>query len=71
MPAACWFSLRAASAVYLVPLLVWALKRRSGAWVDDQGRQAINFQITVAASRAWEGQHFPYSWTLILLRAEP
>jgi len=89
----------------LGPLLVWIFRRRSGAFVDDQGRQAINFQITVlllviagavlvvlsqgfglivlgfvfawdlimivvAASRAWEGQHFRYSWSLALLPAE-
>ena len=72
---------------------------------DDQGRQAINFQITVlicvvagaillvisygfglvvlglvyawdlimiviAASRAWEGQHYRYPWSLTLLPAK-
>ena len=31
----------------LGPLAVWALKRRSSPFVDDQGRQAINFQITI------------------------
>lgn len=31
----------------LGPLIVWLAKRHSGTFIDDQGRQAINFQITV------------------------
>ncbi len=31
----------------LGPLLVWALKRNESAFVDQQGKAAINFQLTV------------------------
>lgn len=29
------------------PLVVWRLKREDSAFVDDQGREAVNFHITV------------------------
>jgi len=32
----------------LGPLIVWQLKRETAAFVDDQGKEALNFQITVA-----------------------
>lgn len=41
------------------PLLVWQLKRESDPYVDQQGREALNFQITaslallVCATLAW------------------
>lgn len=31
----------------LAPLLLWNLKRKESPFVDDQGREALNFQITV------------------------
>ena len=31
----------------LGPLLIWLLKKESSSFVDDQGREAINFNITV------------------------
>ena len=30
------------------PLLVWQLKKDLGAFVDENGKEAVNFQITVA-----------------------
>lgn len=30
------------------PLIVWLVKRDSSPFVDDQGKEAVNFQITVA-----------------------
>ncbi|WP_410965628.1 DUF4870 domain-containing protein, partial [Salmonella sp. SAL4454] len=32
----------------LGPLIVWQLKRESDPFVDAQGKEALNFQITVA-----------------------
>ncbi len=29
------------------PLVVWLLKRDAGEFVDDQGREALNFQLTM------------------------
>ena len=31
----------------LGPLVIWLVKREGSAFVDDQGREALNFQITV------------------------
>ncbi len=31
----------------IIPLIVWLLKRESHPFVDDQGREALNFQITI------------------------
>lgn len=30
------------------PLIIWLLKREEHAFVDDQGKEALNWQITVA-----------------------
>lgn len=32
----------------LGPLIVWLIKRGDSAFVDDQGKEAVNFQITIA-----------------------
>ena len=32
----------------LAPLLVWMMKREEFAFVDDQGKEALNFQITMS-----------------------
>ena len=33
------------------PLVLWQIKREKDAFIDDQGKEALNFQITVAI--AW------------------
>ncbi len=45
----------AAVAGYLIPfgniigpLLVWQLKKEDGQFIDDQGKESVNFQITVS-----------------------
>jgi uncharacterized Tic20 family protein len=30
------------------PLIIWQLKRESDPFIDEQGKEALNFQITVA-----------------------
>ncbi|TBU92609.1 DUF4870 domain-containing protein [Phytopseudomonas dryadis] len=30
------------------PLIVWQIKREQDAFIDEQGKEALNFQITVA-----------------------
>ena len=30
------------------PLILWQIKRESDPFIDDQGKEALNFQITVA-----------------------
>ena len=34
------------------PLILWQMKRESDPFVDDQGKEALNFQITVAIASA-------------------
>ena len=34
------------------PLILWQLKRESDPFIDDQGKEALNFQITVAIASA-------------------
>jgi uncharacterized Tic20 family protein len=31
----------------LAPLVVWLLKREDGAFIDDQGKESLNFQISL------------------------
>ena len=31
----------------LVPLLIWILKKDESAFIDDQGKEALNFQISI------------------------
>jgi uncharacterized Tic20 family protein len=33
---------------FLGPLLIWLLKKDQSPFVDDQGKEALNFQITIA-----------------------
>jgi uncharacterized Tic20 family protein len=32
---------------YIAPLIIWLLKKEEMPFVDDQGKQAMNFQLTV------------------------
>ncbi len=36
-------------ASFVGPLVIWMLKREESAYVDDQGCEALNFQITILA----------------------
>ena len=31
----------------VAPLVLWLMKREDGAFIDDQGRESVNFQITM------------------------
>jgi uncharacterized protein len=33
---------------FLGPLVIWLMKKETSAFVDDQGKEALNFNITVA-----------------------
>jgi len=37
----------------LGPLIVWLLKRNDSPFVDDQGKESLNFQITMAIAFAF------------------
>ncbi|MBI4578837.1 MAG: DUF4870 domain-containing protein [Planctomycetes bacterium] len=36
----------------VVPLIIWLIKREESPFVDDQGKEAVNFQITVSIAKA-------------------
>jgi uncharacterized Tic20 family protein len=36
----------------IAPLVIWQLKRESDPFIDAQGKEALNFQITVAIAAA-------------------
>ncbi|WP_339060385.1 DUF4870 domain-containing protein [Tepidibacillus marianensis] len=42
---------------FFAPLIIWLLKRNESSFVDDQGKEALNFQISVLI----------YSFALVLL----
>src|SRR5262245_49968367 len=35
---------------FLLPVLIWLLKKDESRFVDDQGKEAVNFQILLAAA---------------------
>lgn len=42
-----WFALAMIPGNLLLPLILWLIKRDGAPFVDDQGKEAVNFQITV------------------------
>jgi uncharacterized protein len=37
---------------FLVPLIVWLIKKDQSKFVDDQGKEALNFQLTILIAHA-------------------
>ncbi len=44
---------------FLGPLAIWLIKKDDSPYVDDQGREALNFQITVFIAEAVAGMLVP------------
>ncbi len=40
---------------FLGPLIIWLIKKDEDPFVDDQGKEALNFQITVMIAMAISG----------------
>ncbi len=47
LAALCGIVVPVPAASILGPLLIWVLKRGDGAFIDDQGKEAVNFQISM------------------------
>ncbi len=37
----------------ILPLVIWLAKRNTDPYVDEQGREAVNFQISILPSMLW------------------
>ena len=40
---------------FIGPLIIWLVKKEEDAFIDDQGKEALNFQITVALAMVVSG----------------
>jgi uncharacterized Tic20 family protein len=40
---------------FLGPLIIWVIKKDDSTYVDDQAREALNFQVTVFIAQAISG----------------
>ena len=45
---------------FLVPLILWALKRKESHYIDQQGREVMNFQLTIVF-------YAIFTWILMML----
>ncbi len=50
----------------VVPLVVWLIKREDSLFVDDQGKEAVNFQITATIAMLLSGILIPLLIGLLL-----
>jgi uncharacterized Tic20 family protein len=54
---------------FLAPLIIWLIKKDTSPWIDHQGKEALNFQITalIATVQASKGipDRYPISLRLI------
>lgn len=53
----------------VVPLVVWLVKRESSPFVDDQGRESVNFQITATIAMFVAGLTIPLMIGFLLFPA--
>jgi uncharacterized protein len=51
------------------PLVVWQLKKNESAFVDDQGKESVNFQITITIAAILAGLSFLILIGILLLPA--
>jgi uncharacterized Tic20 family protein len=40
---------------FLVPLIIWLIKKDQSRFVDDQGKEALNFQLTILIAHLVSG----------------
>ena len=48
---------------FIVPLVIWILKKDEDTFIDEHGKEALNFQISVAVAMA---AAILFSWTCIV-----
>ncbi len=52
---------------FLVPLIIWLIKKDQSKFVDDQGKEALNFQITLVIAHAVAGLAICFHFGLVNL----
>src|SRR5438094_10519731 len=52
---------------FLGPLIIWLIKKDQSAFVDDQGKEALNFQITLVIAHAVAGAAICIHWGILNL----
>jgi uncharacterized protein len=50
---------------FLVPLIIWLIKKDQSKFVDDQGKEALNFQITLLIGHVIGGATICFTFGLI------
>jgi uncharacterized Tic20 family protein len=50
---------------FLVPLIIWLIKKDQSKFVDDQGKEALNFQITLLIGHVIGGVTICFTFGLI------
>jgi uncharacterized Tic20 family protein len=50
---------------FLVPLIIWLIKKDKSPFVDDQGKEALNFQITVILAHVIGGLTICFTFGLL------
>jgi uncharacterized Tic20 family protein len=52
---------------WLVPLIIWLIKKDKSKFVDDQGKEALNFQLTMLIGHVVGAFSFCLTWGTINL----
>jgi len=52
---------------FLGPLIIWLIKKDQSPFVDDQGKEALNFQITLVIAHAVAGAAVCLHWGILNL----
>ena len=50
---------------FLGPLIIWLIKKDQSPFVDDQGKEALNFQITLVIAHAVAGAAVCLHWGIL------
>jgi hypothetical protein len=50
---------------FLVPLIIWVMKKDTSKFIDDQGKEALNFQLTLMIGHVIGGATFCFTFGAI------
>ncbi|HEY7308145.1 MAG TPA: DUF4870 domain-containing protein [Gemmataceae bacterium] len=52
---------------FMVPLIIWILKKDESEFVDDQGKEALNFHLTLMIGHLIGGLSICFTWGVLNL----